>query len=441
MSGIAEILTDFAQAPCRADATAREVMRLSLLDWAAVGLAGANEPVARHLRAQALEERGAGQAGLIGSATRVPARMAALVNGATSHALDYDDTHFAHIGHPSVAVVPAALAAAQLAGADGTAFQTACLIGAEASIRVGIWLGRSHYQAGFHQTGTAGAFGAALAAGRLLGLEPGQMQMALGLVSTRASGLKAQFGSMGKPLNAGFAAQNGVEAALLAARGVQSMPAALDGPRGFGPTHHGAAEVAGFDRLGGHWLFTGVRHKFHACCHGLHAALEALAGLHAAPREIASIEVRTNPRWLSVCDIAAPRTGLEAKFSYKVALAMALCGMQTGRLESFTDATCQEPEVEALRRRISVRGDPDLGEMQARLLVASHDGTRQELFHDLDADPGLAARRDRVRAKAAGLIGADRAARLWEIVQGAGAPDTLAAELTGQSAASSSASA
>jgi len=441
MPRIAERLAEFAVAPCRAEDTVREVMRLSLLDWAAVGIAGADEPVARLLRAQAIEDGGAGQATLIGCTSRVPARTAALVNGATSHALDYDDTHFAHIGHPSVAVVPAALAMAERAGAGGIAFQTACLVGAEASIRIGIWLGRSHYQVGFHQTATAGAFGAAVAAGRLLGLDAGRMGMALGLVATRASGLKSQFGTMGKPMNAGIAAQNGTEAALLAARGFVSRPAAVDGPQGFGATHHGTAEMAAFDGLGEAWLFPGVRHKFHACCHGLHAALEALADLPGDAGPVDRIEVRTNPRWLSVCNIDAPRTGLEAKFSYRQALAMALCGYETGRLDSFSDAVCEDPRVSALRQRIEVTGDDALGEMQARLLVTLADGARHELFHDLDADPGLAVRRARVEAKAAALLGAERASRIRDILHRAGDPGEFAAELTDQSAASSSASA
>src|SRR6056297_4006711 len=153
---VAATLTDFALEAHPTD-TALAVLRLSLLDWACVGLAGAGEPVAGILHAQATEEGGTGQAALIGSAQRAPARMAALVNGTISHALDYDDTHFAHIGHPSVAVIPAALALAEQTGASLDALVEAAAIGAEASIRVGIWLGRAHYETGFHQTATAGA--------------------------------------------------------------------------------------------------------------------------------------------------------------------------------------------------------------------------------------------------------------------------------------------
>ncbi len=193
------MFADFSVAPVRGDA-ALSMMRLSLFDWAACGIAGRDEPVVRIVRHMVLAEGGAGEAGLIGGGA-APARGAALANGTASHALDYDDTHFGHIGHPSVAVIPAALAIAQKTGADGARFVQACLVGAELSVRVGMWLGRAHYQLGFHQTGSAGAFGATAAAGRLLGLDAGAMAHALGLCTTRASGLKSQFGTMGKPYN------------------------------------------------------------------------------------------------------------------------------------------------------------------------------------------------------------------------------------------------
>ena len=154
-----------------------------------------------------------------GRPERVPPRAAALANGAISHALDYDDTHFAHVGHPSVGVLPAALALGEARGASAPAVLDAFLIGAEASIRIGLVLGRAHYERGFHQTATAGAFGATVAAAHVLGLSREATRQALSLVSTRASGLKSQFGSMGKPFNAGVAASNGVEAAELAELG------------------------------------------------------------------------------------------------------------------------------------------------------------------------------------------------------------------------------
>lgn len=415
---ITAALAKFATAAINRADDARAVMRLSVLDWAAVGIAGRNEPVARIVRERALSDGGRLDASVIGSDLRLPAQAAAFVNGTTSHALDYDDTHFAHIGHPSVAVIPAVLALAEKTGADGAAALGAALVGVEASVRFGVWLGRGHYQIGFHQTATAGAIGATVGAARLLALSPDRAAHALGLVATRASGLKSQFGTMGKPLNAGIAASNGVEAAELAAAGFVSRPDGLECDQGFGPTHNGAADPAGLAGIGHDWLFTSVSHKFHACCHGLHATLEALAGQGAtegpAPARIA---IETHPRWLTVCNIPAPRTGLEAKFSYRLTAAMALLGLDTGALDSFTDAHAANPALVALRDRVTVTGNAELTEMQARVRLHWPDGREVALYHDLDAPLALAARTTKVRAKAAALLGAARAEALHAAIE------------------------
>jgi 2-methylcitrate dehydratase PrpD len=414
-------LAEWARSPLSTTRDARLVTSLSAIDWLAVGRAGAQEPVSRIVRDMVIGEGGAGQAHMFGSPVAVPARAAALANGTISHALDYDDTHFAHIGHPSVAVFPAVLALAEGRDAPLVDVLEAALVGMEASIRVGLWLGRSHYQIGFHQTATAGAFGAGLAAGRILGLSADEMQQVLGLVSTRAAGLKAQFGTMGKPYNAGLAAGAGVEAAQLVARGFGANPDSFEGPFGFGATHHGEAnEAEALDGLGEHWLFETVSHKFHACCHGLHAALEAARDLDIAAPEIANITVRTHPRWMSVCNLPAPTTGLGAKFSYATVLAMHAVGYDTARLDSYSDKVCAEPRIVDLRDRISVKADHSLSETQAVLTVLRRDGSRQEARHDLQTPLDLSEREQRVRRKAVLLIGAERESRAWAALRGGG---------------------
>ncbi|MEM9498075.1 MAG: MmgE/PrpD family protein [Pseudomonadota bacterium] len=412
---LARRLADFACAATPDDA-AGAVLRLSMLDWAAVAHAGRTEPVTRIMRDTFAAEGGAQEAHVLGLPGMRPARTAALINGATSHALDYDDTHFDHIGHPSVAVLPAALAVAERVGATGRALQHAALTGAELSIRLGTWLGRSHYQAGFHQTATAGAFGAATAAGLLLDLSPHQMETALAVCTTRASGLKAQFGTMGKPFNAGLAASNGVEAAMLAAHGFVSTSAALDGPASFAATHHGAASEAGFEAMGTAWRFADVKHKFHACCHGLHATLEALRDVGTAPGRVARIDVTTHPRWMSVCNIPCPGTGLEAKFSYAQVVALVLSGHDTARLDTFTDALCHDPQVARFRNRVTVTEDATLSELQAQVTVTDDAGHVERRMSDLDQPLPLDTRERRVRAKAAALIGQARADRLWHLI-------------------------
>jgi 2-methylcitrate dehydratase PrpD len=401
---ITEKLAHFSRATVPSDVQARDVMALSLLDWAGCAIAGRQEPVASIMRDLALDEQGRPEAVLVGGGY-APARMAALVNGTISHALDYDDTHFAHIGHPSVAVIPAVLALAERQGWSLPHMLDAALIGAEASIRIGMWLGRAHYETGFHQTATAGAFGACLGACRILGLTSDQTEMALGLVATRASGLKSQFGTMGKPMNAGIAASNGVECARLAEMGFVSNPAALAGVQGFGPTHAGQADLSAMDDLGQVWLFEDVSHKFHACCHGLHAMLEAIGTLDGISEDIEKITITSHPRWDRVCNLVAPQTGLQAKFSFRHTAAMALLGVSTARLESFSDANAQDARLCALRERVEVRFDEAMPETAANVIIRSTSGTFQA-GHDLTSRQHLDQRRARVQAKSAALVGA-----------------------------------
>ncbi|MEM8577496.1 MAG: MmgE/PrpD family protein [Pseudomonadota bacterium] len=392
---ITDLLLRYAEEVAPEDV--RAVMRLSILDWAACGIAGAAEGT---FAAWAQAQRSAGPCLRFDGALSSPAE-AALVNGTLSHALDYDDTHFAHIGHPSVVTVSAAVAVAQAEGADMPAVIDAALAGAEASVAMGLYLGRGHYQIGLHQTATAGAFGACVTACRTLGLEAGQARHALGLVATMASGLKAQFGTMGKPLNAGLAARAGVEAALWARAGTTGAP---DGAEAYAALAHGAGEDVPFA-----WRMSSVSHKFHACCHGLHAALEAAAG--ADLRGAERIEVFTHPRWLSVCNQPDPQTGLGAKFSYRHVLAMAAHGRSTADIGAFTDAAACDPALVAFRDRVSVTGDDTLTEMQARVVV---DGS--VLTHDLAAPMPYARRKERVLAKAQALVG-PRSDTLWQALE------------------------
>lgn len=393
-------------------ASARAMARFSLFDGLAVALAATAEPVAKIVRDLVADEGGRPCASVVGLAERVPARAAALANGTIMHALDYDDTHFAHIGHPTAVVLPAALAVAEEVDAPGWALLDALLIGAEASIRLGLTLGRAHYDRGFHMTATAGAFGATVAAARLRGLPRAQAAAALSLVATRASGLKSQFGTMGKPFNAGLAASNGVEAADLAARGFVAADDGLGGPQGF-------IDTLG-DPVGEAWaapgfLFEDVKHKLHACCHGLHAALEALREARAPLEEVRSVTIHVNPRWLKVCDLKRPRTGLEAKFSYAMTAAMTFAGIDTASDAAFTEALRHDARLVTFMPKVVVGGDAALADTAARVRVETAGGAR-EASHDLAAPLPAAALERGLRAKAAALLGAARAAVLWETV-------------------------
>ena len=416
-------LLDIAATPAAAiPASASAMARLSLYDWFAVARAGESEPVAKIVRGLVAEEGGQEAASVVGLDRKVPARAAALANGAASHALDYDDTHFAHVGHPTVAILPAALALAEKVDAPASAVLDALIVGAEASIRIGMVLGRPHYDRGFHQTATAGAFGATVAAARVIGLTREETRQALSLVATRASGLKSQFGSMGKPFNAGIAAANGVEAAELAKRGFVSCEDGVGGPQGFVDAHVDQAfeEAAWASPPPATFLFENVKHKLHACCHGLHATIEALRLARRAsaldPAAVTAVRIRINPRWLKVCDIKKPRTGLEAKFSYAMVTAMTLHDVETASEAVYTDALCRDPVLESFLGKVQVEGDETIGDTGAAVQIERSGAPAVAATFDLAGRLPAEALQRRLRDKAAALVGSDAAEALWREV-------------------------
>ncbi len=387
---------------------ARRAAQVSLFDWITCGMAGRGEPVTRILRNQAAAEAGTPDASVFGGG-RYPARMAAMVNGTASHAIDFDDTHFAHVGHLSVGIYPAALAIAEARGASAADVVDAFLLGAEAAIRTGVVLGRAHYDRGFHQTSTAGAFGATVAAARLAGLDREALRMALGLCASRASGLKSQFGTMGKPLNAGLSASNGVEAVMLAGRGITACVDGLMGQQGFVATHSDDPQVAVAPV--GEWLFPAISYKLHACCHGTHAMIEALLAANVGPEGVQEIRLRVSPRWLSVCNIPQPANGLEVKFSYRWLAALTLLGRDTMRAETYDDTIARDPACAAIAARVTVTADPEVTDMQTKGEIDMEDGSKVALWHDLAerVEPELLV--TRLKAKAEALLG-EGAARL-----------------------------
>ena len=415
---------------------ARKMAQLSLFDWMVVSLAGADQPLADIIRNFVATEGGVEIAAVTGGSMRLPARAAALANGTISHALDYDDTHFAYIGHPSVAIFPAALAAAEEMRGSADDVINAFLLGAEATCRIGMVLGRDHYDAGFHQTATSGAFGATIAAARLYRLDRSAIRTALGLVSSRASGLKSQFGTMGKPFNAGAAAANGIEAASLARLGFTASHDAFAGPQSFLNAHHaahdGGKQISGwsFDNF----LFSSVSHKLHACCHGAHAMIEALLLLRANSTFLADdlkeVRVEIAPRWQNVCDIKAPSTGLEIKFSYVFLAAMVLRGIDLAAYESYLDSHCDDENLVALAGKVTVVGNDKIADSAARVTIYSRNNDTQSQDFDLltPIDPVHLSKR--LRAKATALIGGVAAADLWSLVDNL--EDVSASDLANQ---------
>ena len=381
---------------------ALDVMRLCLFDWLIVARAARKDAVARAALDYA---KGDGPATLFFGGT-ASLRNAALAGGTVSHALDYDDTHFAHIGHVSTVVFPAALALAEARGAGFERFLRAALLGAEAATRSGVWLGRSHYQAGFHQTATAGALGAAVAAGTVMGLA--DMRGALSNAAGFAAGLKAQFGTAMKPVNAGMAAANGVEAALMAEAGLTGADDALEH---YARMHHGAADMSAFEGMGETWVFESVTQKFFPCCHGTHAMIEAASALIAAEGVPERLQLRTHPRWMSVCNKQAPSDALEAKFSYKLLAALMMRG------KTITDAALAGAfplgaETRALMDRVEVIADESVAEESAVVT-----GGGAAFTHDLLAPIGWEMRLSKLRAKGAGVLPEGETDALWQAVE------------------------
>lgn len=420
MPFIDDLIAFSAQPSAGLPASAVQLAKFSLLDWLVCGRAGVEEPVAQKLRAFGTREGGVAASSTFGG-PKMPPRMAALVNGAASHALDYDDTHFAHVGHLSVGIYPAALAAAEEVDASAADMIAAFTIGAEAAIRIGLVLGAHHYNTGFHQTATAGAFGATIAAGRLYGLSPEQTRAAIGLCATRASGLKSQFGTMGKPYNAGIAASNGVECAQLAALGLTSCDDGLMGPQGFAETHNPETlpSKAVWNQVSGNrLLLEDNKYKLHACCHGLHAMIEAVLLAKETGvtfDDIAEFVLRTNPRWLKVCDLKQPRTGLEVKFSYAWLAGMTLRADATGAPSLYTDDLSQDAELSAFAEKVSVIGDDALTDLQAEGVLTLKSGETRPVSFDLAAPLPMETLEGKLRCKAQACLGQE-GADIWSIL-------------------------
>jgi 2-methylcitrate dehydratase PrpD len=403
----------------------RELARQCILDYLGVGLAGADDELARILLDEARDAGGSAQAGVIGHAARMPVLSAALVNGAIAHALDYDDVNLAMPGHPSVAILPALLALAEEKKASGKAVIAAFVAGYETCCRIGMTLRPGHYTRGFHATGTVGAFGAAAACAHLLGLDPEATARALGIAGTQSAGLKSQFGTMCKPFHAGKAAQNGLLAARLAARGFSSRPDLVECEQGFAATHapefHPEKALAEPERA--FHIFNNL-FKYHAACYMTHAPIECGRQLREqgiAPADIEAINLRLHHATDRVCNILAPTDGLEAKFSLRQTVAMALSGVDTASLGAYSVATATDPALVGLRERVHFDFREDFPEAGAEIELALKDGRKASAGFNAGipmADIAAQGRRlaEKFDALAAPVVGAARACELREAI-------------------------
>ena len=409
-------------------ANVRTIIRQCLLDYLGVTLAGIGEAPVQLLLAELQEEGGAAHVSIHGTPHVMSLTQAALLNGMASHAIDYDDVNFALMGHPSVPVLPALLAQAEILNASGLALMEAFLAGYEAECRVGLLVAPGHYATGFHATATVGTIGAAVACAKLLGADVPTMRHAIGIAVTQAAGLKSMFGTACKPLHAGMAARSGLLAARLALRGFDSRQDALECDQGFAATHspNFDPDSALATPAGGYHLLANL-FKYHASCYETHATIECgrhLRSTHGlTPADIASVTVTVNPYCDRICNIPQPATGLEGKFSLRLTAAMALANIETADPAMFSDAIVNGPELIALRDRITVGFDAAIGQGCASITLTHAAGGRA-LFTEYNAArpwTDLDAQQTRLQAKferlAAPVLGEEQTLQLSDCVE------------------------
>jgi 2-methylcitrate dehydratase PrpD len=289
------------------------------------------------------------QATVLGRSERFDCLTAALINGMASHTFDFDDTHLKTIIHPSGPVAAALLALSEYLPVSGSDWLHAFVLGVEVECRVGNAVYPSHYDIGWHITGTAGVFGAAAATGRVLGLSEAQLVWALGIAATQASGLREMFGSMSKPLHPGLAARNGMVAALLAET----------------------------------WELEFNSYKPFACGIVVHPVIDGCLQLRAeeriTPETIDVVELGVHPLVLELCGKKTPRVGLEGKFSVFHSAAVALIDGAAGEAQ-YSDARVADPRVVALRDRVVATVDAAMAEDAARVRIRLKDGRVLERF-------------------------------------------------------------
>jgi 2-methylcitrate dehydratase PrpD len=407
-----------------------EISRQALLDWFGVALGGCREP-APEIVLGAIGGADSGPATLVGRGTRHSAIVAATVNGTASHVLDFDDVNMVAIAHVSAAVLPAALALAEELDLDAQALLVGYVAGYETVGRVGAAIGPEPYLRGHHATGTLGVFGAAAACARLLGLDTDRTAVALGLAATQAAALKCHFGTMAKPLHAGRAAGAGLLAARLAAGGFTASDSAIEAEQGFAALAGGGCdEAAALADPPSGWHVRDNLFKHHASCFLTHSMLEGLAELLDG-RPVERVVVHISELERGTCAIAAPASGLEAKFSLAHLAAMALCGRSTAVV---VDDDAHDRELLAARELVVLDDDGVAGE-PTRVDLLFSDGTSRSAAVDVNTpDRDLARQSARLAEKfdrlASPVLGEEGAQRLRASLVAAG-PETSVAGLMG----------
>jgi 2-methylcitrate dehydratase PrpD len=337
--------------------------------------------------------------------------FAAMVNAASSHVAEQDDVHNGSVFHPATVVFPPALAVAQALGASGRELLTACVAGYEVGIRVGEYLGRSHYRI-FHTTGTAGTLAAAAAVGRLLGLDAEQMLHAFGSAGTQSAGLWEflRDAAHSKQLHTAHAAAAGLTAAYLAADGFTGARHILEGPQGLAAGTSTDADAARLvDGLGMRWTVAETSFKFHASCRHNHPAadalLQAMRDHRLASADIEHVVARVHQGAIDVLGpVTDPQTVHQAKFSMGTVLGLIATQGRAGLVEF--DTLFRDPAVRDFAARVRMELDAEVdGAYPARWIgkvtIQTRDGRRIEgRVDEPKGDPGNTLSRAELEDKA-----------------------------------------
>ncbi len=385
-SKVTQVLADFIVRSAPGDIGApvyAEAVR-SFLNWTGCAVGGSIHPTIDRALAAIRPFAGPGQATVLGRGDKLDLLHAALVNGISSHVFDFDDTHLKTIIHPAGPIASALLPLAEARGMSGRDFLHAFILGVEVECRIGNAVYPDHYDVGWHITGTAGVFGAAAAAAKVLGLDRQQTTWALGIAATQSSGLREMFGTMCKPFHPGRAAQNGLLAAHLAEQDFTSSERGIEAPRGFAhvtSTKFDPDEIT--EKLGETWEVSLNTYKPFACGIVIHPAIDGCIQLRdkhgLKARDIESIALKVHSLVLELTGKTEPRTGLEGKFSVYHSCAAAIVHGRCGEHE-YSDEVVADPEIVALRRKVRAEASPGIHEDQVVVTLTTTDGRTHHLF-------------------------------------------------------------
>ena len=383
-----------------------------LVDWFGSAVAGhGSRPVESVTRFALAMGPQAGPSEVINQPVRSSPYLAAMANAAASHVAEQDDVHNGSVFHPATVVFPAALAVAQALGASGQQLLTAAVAGYEVGIRVGEFLGRSHYKV-FHTTGTVGTLASAAAVGNLLALDAAQMQHAFGSAGTQSAGLWEflRTAADSKQLHTAHGAAAGLMAAYLARDGFTGAAQIFEGPQGMAAGMSSDADPDRLtDGLGTRWATAETSFKYHACCRHTHPAADALLQVmqrhRLQPQDLARVVTQVHQGAIDVLGpVVKPATVHQSKFSMGTVLALVARFGQAG-LAEFAEHF-QDPATQQLRERVEMVLDAEVDGAYpqrwiGKVTVQTTDGrVLQGRVDEPKGDPGNTLSREEITAKA-----------------------------------------